>query len=186
MGGQSNQRHAEDTNKSSRREAALLISILHAGKSCQLSLRQTAAAFHTRLCTTWSGPPLHTAQSGCVLRLTILWFISRCPRWRVKRSLLTEDISHHVALVQVLSSNKPNNNHIVPLSVEKPLASIEIQNINFRAVEDCNSCPSLQQVIILWLSDWLSISSNNLITVKLLLDFTWNWNDGNPFLHRVE
>lgn len=34
----------------------LLISILHALKSCQLPLRQTAAAFHAALCTTESCP----------------------------------------------------------------------------------------------------------------------------------
>lgn len=72
LGRQSNQTHTEDTNNSWRKEPALFISILHARKSCQLSLRQTAAAFHTILCTTSSGPPLYTEQGGCVLRLTVL------------------------------------------------------------------------------------------------------------------
>lgn len=72
LGRQSNQRQTEDTNNSSRKEPALLISILHALKSCQLSLRQTAAAFHTILCTTENGPPLYTEQGGGMLWLTVL------------------------------------------------------------------------------------------------------------------
>lgn len=62
LGWQSNRWQTEDTNNSSRKKTALLISILHALKSCELSLRQTAAAFHTILCTTESGSLLYIVE----------------------------------------------------------------------------------------------------------------------------
>lgn len=112
MGGQSNQRHAEDTNNSSRREAALLISILHGGKSCQRSLRQTAVAFHTFFFFVQHGLG-HGAIQCRVAQLpynVVIFALSK----ELKDSLrsLSEVISHHVKLAQVLSSKKPNNGSV--------------------------------------------------------------------------
>lgn len=118
LGKQSNQTHAEDTNNSSRKEPALLISILHARKSCQLSLRQTAAAFHTILCTTSSGPPLYTEQGGCVLRLTVVSFIYFLPLGEDLKDLY-RSLSRQIVGVKVLFAENPNNRSIMALSVGK-------------------------------------------------------------------
>lgn len=60
LGWQGNQRQTETPItppvKNQALPVALHISILHALKSCQLSFRQTAAAFHAILYTTESSP----------------------------------------------------------------------------------------------------------------------------------
>lgn len=73
FGWQSNRWQTESTNNSSRKKPALFISILHALKSCQLFLRQTAAAVHTIPSATQSGSLLYIVE--CMKLVWTIWQI---------------------------------------------------------------------------------------------------------------
>lgn len=73
FGWQSNRWQTEGTNNSSRKKPALFISILHALKSCQLFLRQTAAAVHTIPSATQSGSLLYIVE--CMKLVWTIWQI---------------------------------------------------------------------------------------------------------------